>query len=79
VDVLINISKEALDTFRKKPKRSTTIMNFVTDFHVKEEESDLHHVLKVVYTGAIWRKSRGLENLIATIKDVKDVEFVIAG
>jgi glycosyltransferase involved in cell wall biosynthesis len=79
VDVLINISKEVLDTFRKKPKRSIIIMNCAKDFHIKKEESDLHHPLKVVYTGAIWRKSRGLENIIAAIKDLTDVEFVIAG
>jgi glycosyltransferase involved in cell wall biosynthesis len=79
VDVLINISKEVLDTFQKKPKRSIIIMNCAKDFYIKKEESHEHHPFKVVYTGAIWRKTRGLENIIAAIKDLTDVEFVIAG
>jgi len=79
VDVLINISKEVLDTFRKKPKLSIIIMNCSKDFPIKKEQSDADPPLKVVYTGAIWRKSRGLENIIAAIKDLEDVEFVIAG
>jgi glycosyltransferase involved in cell wall biosynthesis len=79
VDVLINISKEVLDTFRKKPKRSIIVMNCAKDCDIKKEELDVHHPLKVVYTGAIWRKSRGLENIIAAVKDLTDVEFVIAG
>ncbi len=79
VDVLINISKEVLDTFRKKPKCSIIIMNCAKDLHIEKVKSDGHHPLRVVYTGAIWRKSRGLENIIAAIKDLSDVEFVIAG
>jgi glycosyltransferase involved in cell wall biosynthesis len=78
-DVLINISKEVLDTFRKKPRLSIIIMNCAKDFDIKKEEPDGHHPMKVVYTGAIWRKSRGLENIIAAIKDLTNVEFVIAG
>ena len=78
-DVLINISKEVLDTFQKKPKCSIIIMNCAKDFYIKGEGSEAHHPLKVVYTGAIWRKSRGLENIIAAIKDLSHVELVIAG
>jgi len=82
VDVLINISNEVSDTFPKKPKRSVIIMNCSKDFHLRKEESDgldgQHH-LKVVYTGAIWRKSRGLEKITAAIKELTDVEFIIAG
>ena len=79
VDVLINISKEVLDTFRKKPARSIIIMNCPKDYDFKKEESNESHPLKIVYTGAVWRESRGLENIIAVIKDLTDVEFVIAG
>lgn len=79
VDVLINISKEVLYTFRKKPKRSVIIMNCAKDFHVKKEGLDGHLPLKVVYTGAIWQKSRGLENIIEAIRDLTDVEFITAG
>jgi glycosyltransferase involved in cell wall biosynthesis len=78
VDVLINISKQVLDTFRKKPKRSIIIMNCAKDFYIKREELR-GRPLKLVYTGAIWRKSRGLENIIAAIKDLTNVEFVVAG
>jgi glycosyltransferase involved in cell wall biosynthesis len=79
VDVLISISNKVLDTFRKKPTRSVIIMNCPKDRDIKKEESAEHHPLKVVYTGAIWRESRGLENITAVIKDLPDVEFVIAG
>ena len=79
VDVLINISKEVLDTFRNRPARSIIIMNCPKDYNFKKEESTKHHPLKLVYTGAIWRESRGLENIVAVIKDLTDVEFVIAG
>ena len=78
-NVLINISKEVLDTFRKKPARSIIIMNCPKDYDFKKEESNESHPLKIVYTGAVWRESRGLENIIAVIKDLTDVEFAIAG
>jgi len=79
VDVLINISKEVLDTFRKKPNRSVIIMNCAKDFYIKKEVLAGRRPLKVVYTGAIWRNSRGLEYIIAAIKDLMDVEFITAG
>ena len=78
-DVLINISKEVLDTFRKKPKHSAIIMNCPKDYTIKKEESKDDHPLRIVYTGAIWRKTRGLENIIAAIRDLTGVEFVMAG
>jgi glycosyltransferase involved in cell wall biosynthesis len=35
--------------------------------------------MRIVYTGAILRKSRGLEKVIAAMEDLTGVEFVIAG
>ena len=35
-------------------------------------------MLTLVHTGGIW-KTRGLENIVAAIKDLKNVELIIAG
>src|SRR6266487_4156293 len=85
--VLLNLFKSRpkivyacdLDTIRKKPKHSVIIMNCPKDYAIKKEESKDDHLLRIVYTGAIWRKTRGLENIIAAIRDLTGVEFVMAG
>jgi glycosyltransferase involved in cell wall biosynthesis len=78
-DVLINVSNEALNTFRKKPKCCVTIMNCPEDYGIHKDRSKDDIILTVVYTGAILRKLHGLLNVVAAIKDVANVELVLAG
>jgi glycosyltransferase involved in cell wall biosynthesis len=78
-DVLINISEEVLLTFRNKPRHCVLIMNCPDDYWISKQKSKKDNLLTVVYTGAIWKKTRGLENIIAAIKDVANVELVLAG
>ena len=78
-DVLITISEKVLSTFRKKPKHSVVIMNCPEDHIIDKGEPQENQPMRIVYTGAILRKSRGLENVIAAMEDVTGVEFVIAG
>jgi glycosyltransferase involved in cell wall biosynthesis len=81
-DVLINVSEKLLRTFKRKPKVCPIIMNcpedFTTDRAKSEKEQKDDGVLTIVHTGGIW-KTRGLENIVTAIKDLKDVELIIAG
>jgi len=78
-DVLITISEKVLSTFRKKPKCSIVIMNCPEDHAIDKGEPQENQPMRIVYTGAILKKSRGLENIIAAIKDLTGVEFDISG
>ena len=78
-DVLINVSNEALNTFRKKPKHCVVIMNCPEDYVIHKDKSKDDGILTTVYTGGILRKLHGLVNLVTAIKDVSNVELVLAG
>jgi glycosyltransferase involved in cell wall biosynthesis len=78
-DVLINVSEEALCTFTKKPKHCAVIMNCPEDYFADKENSKNDNVLRIVYTGPILPKTRGLENIAAAIENLLDVELIIAG
>jgi glycosyltransferase involved in cell wall biosynthesis len=78
-DVLINISEDLLLTFRNKPKNCIIIRNCPEDVNNNKIESKYNAIFTIVYTGAIWRKTRGLEYIIEAIKDVTDIQLVLAG
>jgi glycosyltransferase involved in cell wall biosynthesis len=82
-DVLITISEKSLKTFRRRPKNAAIIMNYAADIALDTETSEEHddkkdNVLRLVYTGGI-KKGRSLENIAVAIKNLKNVELVIAG
>jgi glycosyltransferase involved in cell wall biosynthesis len=54
-------------------------MNCPEDYYIDKQKSRDDNVLTIVYTGAIWEKVRGLENIVAAIKDLTNVELVLAG
>jgi glycosyltransferase involved in cell wall biosynthesis len=76
-DVLINISDEMLQTFGKRPKNCSTIMNCSEDniINVSRAKSDSFRLL---FTGHI-RAGRGLEILPDIVRDLKDTELIITG
>jgi glycosyltransferase involved in cell wall biosynthesis len=76
-DVLINISDEMLQTYGKRPKNCSTIMNCSEDriMNLPRAESD---GFRVLFTGHI-RAGRGLEILPDIVKDLKDTELIITG
>ena len=76
-DVLITVWENVQSTFRRKPKRCAIIMNCPEDHAIDKVKSE-NDVMILVYTGNI-RRDRGLEEITAAIKDLKNVEFVIAG
>jgi len=78
-DVLINISEDVLLTFRNKPKNCIIIRNCPDDVNINKIQSKDNDIFTIVYTGAIWRKTRGLEYIIAAVKDITDVQLVLAG
>ena len=77
-DVLVNVTKKIEETFQKKPKHSAIIMNCSEDHIIDSAKSKDDGRLTLVYTGAIIR-NRGLERTAAAIKDLNDVELIIAG
>jgi glycosyltransferase involved in cell wall biosynthesis len=78
-DVLITISDKVLSTFRRKPKHSLLIFNCPEDYAIDKTKSNEEQVLKIAYTGGIRSKTRGLENITTAIKDLSNVELVMAG
>ena len=77
VDVLITISEKVLATFEKRKKDSVIIMNCCEDRAVNKKNSN--DKLRLVYTGDIVSKTRGLESLKGALLDLTDVELVMAG
>jgi glycosyltransferase involved in cell wall biosynthesis len=53
-------------------------MNCPEDYTIGKTKSEYNDVFTLVFTGAIVR-NRGFEPIIAAIKDLNDVEFVVAG
>ena len=90
-NVLITVSNRVLETFRRKPKHCVIIMNCSEDYGIqssnaKTSKQDIDYdkgdnskdKFTLVYTGAIY-PNLGLEVVIAAIKDLKDVQLVLAG
>jgi glycosyltransferase involved in cell wall biosynthesis len=76
-DVLVTVSEKVLSTFRFRPKNCATIANYSEDYNLNGEKSK-DHDFTLVYTGLIC-KDRGLEGITVAIKDLKDVQLVVAG
>jgi glycosyltransferase involved in cell wall biosynthesis len=91
-DVLITVSNKVLETFRRKPKHCLIIMNCSEDYDIhllkanassKQDSDDdkgdnSENKFNLVYTGAIY-PNLGLEVITAAIKDLEDVQLVMAG
>lgn len=76
-DVLVNVSEKLQATFRKRPKRCAVIMNCSEDHGIAPKKSK-DKALKIFHSGGI-RRTRGLEQLAAAIKDLSNVELIIVG
>ena len=76
-DILVTVSEKVLKTFRLKPKHCAVIMNFSEDYNLERDKPE-DGILTLVYTGLI-SKDQGLESITSAIKDLKDVQLVLAG
>lgn len=76
-DVLMAVSEKVLSTFRLRPKQYAIIANYSQDYNINEEKPK-QCILTLVYTGII-SKEYGLEKIITAIKDLKDIELILAG
>jgi len=76
-DVLMTVSVKVLGTFRLRPKHYAIIANYSEDYDTNGEKPK-GHPLTLVYTGLIC-KEYGLEKITIAIKDLKDVELIVAG
>jgi glycosyltransferase involved in cell wall biosynthesis len=76
-DVLVTVSEKVQSTFRSKPKRCVIIMNCPED-HAIEKGKKEDTVLTLVCAGHI-RRYLGLERITAAIKDLDNVELILAG
>jgi glycosyltransferase involved in cell wall biosynthesis len=81
-DVLINGWDKELSTFRRRPKQCVTIINCTDDYSLDQDKAEknknANKILKLVYTGGI-RTGRALDNIASAVKDLDDVEFILAG
>lgn len=76
-DVLVTVSDSLLRSIRRKPKDCSLIMNCVEDYVTDRVNSD-DYVLTLVYAGIIV-EHRGLESVADAIRDLNNVEFIVAG
>jgi glycosyltransferase involved in cell wall biosynthesis len=68
-----------LDTFRKKPKHCTILLNCPEDQVVDIPlERSPNEIFTILFTGHI-RRHRGLETLAVAIGDLRNVELIITG
>jgi glycosyltransferase involved in cell wall biosynthesis len=79
-DVLITVSDKVMKTFQRKPKRCVTIMNCPEDYPSSKTLSEKYKtsIHRLVYTGPI-KHGRALENMILVIKDLDNIELIVAG
>lgn len=78
-NVLITIGEKLLDTFQRRPKDCSIIMNLPEEHVVEKVPNESENPLfRVVTTGPIVR-TRGFKNIVAAIENLNDVEFVFAG
>jgi glycosyltransferase involved in cell wall biosynthesis len=77
-DILVSVSDELIDTFKRKPKNCVPILNCAEDHPIPKLESEKENKFTIAFTGHI-RKNRGLEPLVAAIKDLEAVHLVVTG
>ena len=73
--------EKVLRTLKKKPKHFAVVMNCPQDYFINNEKSkpqENDDNFKLVYTGGI-RKDRALESVAEAIRELKSINFVIAG
>jgi glycosyltransferase involved in cell wall biosynthesis len=74
--------QKVLDTFRKKPKLCSVILNCPEDYTPDKKKelvtNSSKETLNLVYTGGI-RRGRALENLVSIINSLNCVSLFIAG
>jgi glycosyltransferase involved in cell wall biosynthesis len=75
-DVLIAVSEKLFLTFKKNSKKRIAIMNCCEDRMSARTRSEIKP-FQLLFTGHITR-GRGLDTLIDIVKDLNDVELVIA-
>jgi glycosyltransferase involved in cell wall biosynthesis len=76
-DELINVSDEILETYRKRPKNCTTIMNCSEDHMINRSKVEGND-FKLLFTGHL-RPGRGLELVAGIVKDLKGTQLIITG
>jgi glycosyltransferase involved in cell wall biosynthesis len=77
-DVLISVSEELINTFQRKPKKCVPILNCSEDYNMNKPPFSQKSGLRLAFTGHI-RRHRGLEVLLAAIKDVVGVNLIVTG
>ena len=74
--------QKVLDTFRKKPKLCSVILNCPEDYEPGEKKDSNSNSIKedltLVYTGGI-RRGRALEKLVTIINSLNGINLVLAG
>jgi len=76
-NVLINISDQILQTYKKRPKNCVTIMNCSEDHIINRSRIEANG-FTLLFVGHV-RQGRGLEMLSEIVKDLKDTELIITG
>jgi glycosyltransferase involved in cell wall biosynthesis len=76
-NVLINISDEILETYRKRPKNCTTIMNCSEDHLINRSKVERND-FKLLFTGHL-RPGRGLEILAEVVKNLNSTHLIVTG
>jgi glycosyltransferase involved in cell wall biosynthesis len=78
-DILVSVSDELIDTFKRRPNNCVPILNCAEDHSIPRViKSEKENKFLVAFTGHI-RRNRGLEPLVAAIKNLKAVNLIVTG
>jgi len=79
--LIIAGGEKVLETFEKRPKHFSVLMNCPEDYKLHNMKSNLEfedNYFKIIYTGGV-RKDRSLLNVAEAIRGLNSIHFVIAG
>jgi glycosyltransferase involved in cell wall biosynthesis len=78
-DLLITVGDKFLNTIKCKPKKSVVILNCPEDYNIDEKMKVKDTIFTVVYTDRVITRIRGVSDMVAAIRNLKNVTLVIAG
>ena len=77
-DVLISVSEELINTFRKRPQECVPVLNCSEDYQYMEKLGTREGILRLAFIGHI-RRHRGIEVLCSAIEGLTEVSLIVTG
>jgi glycosyltransferase involved in cell wall biosynthesis len=78
-DLLITVGDKMLDTIKCKPKKSVVILNCPEDYNIDKIMRKEDAIFQVVYPDRVITRIRGVNDMVAAIRNLNNARLVIAG